>query len=262
MLREAYIFMKRTIYYETIRNGGGKLPFPVIDNHGHLAAEKYIRLPLEEEVKEVVEVLDFAFIDKAVVFPFASDYRRGNDQIIRGVSLSGGRLIGYAQMNLDSAGLMLGELRRCFSHGLKGLKLHSAFGSDFNNPAWKDVWDFCAQNSWPVIIHGMIPSLAVENPGTVFIHAHGIEKIFQPETVEIMKRCDNHYWDTSATFTFMGAVEKAVSCFGSEKLLFGSDLPLNNPAVRMGSVLAAGITGQDIKNILGGNISRLLGPGA
>lgn len=216
-------------------------------------------MPVAEEVKEIIGVLDASGIDRAVVFPFSSDYRLGNDRVIEGVSKSGGRLIGYAQLNLDSPAAMASELERCSARGMRGLKLHSSFGADFLNPGWEDVWDFCAENRWPVIIHGMLPSLAKDKPRTVFIQAHGIEAVFREEALEAMRFCGNYYWDTSSSMTLMGAVERAVSLFGSEKLLFGSDLPLNNPALRMGSVLAAKITERDMENILGGNIMRLLG---
>ena len=251
--------MKRTSYYRNVLEGKCTGDFPIIDNHGHLAAEKFSTLPLEKEVVEIVEVLNAVGIDRAVVFPHHSDYRRGNDMILEGISLAPERLIGYATLVRDNTSVMLKELERCRSHGMRGLKLHSSFGGDFAERTWKDVWAYCAQYKWPVIIHGMIPELARENPETVFIHAHGIEAIFNEYAIKTMQECPNYYWDTSSTVTAMGAMERAVSLFGSDRLIYGSDLPGNNPATRLGAVLGARITEEDMRRILGGNIIRLLG---
>lgn len=233
------------------------LNFPVIDHHGHLGTALFSSLPLEEEVQEIISVLDSVGIDRAVVFPFHYDYKRGNDIIIKGVSLAPERFIGYATLIKDNLTDMMKELERCLSSGMKGLKLHSFFGDNFKDPVWKDVWKFCALHKWPVIIHGMVPSLARENPDTIFIHAHGIGELSQ-EVIKTIQECSNYYLCTSATITLMGAIEEAVNLFGAERLIYGSDLPLNNPATRIGAVLTAKISEEDIQKILGGNIIRLL----
>ena len=232
----------------------------IIDHHGHLGSVSAGRPPLEREVADIISVMDAAGIDRGVVFSTGSDYHCRNQLTLEGFAMAPERFIPYAYLNADAPPAMLAELERCRRAGMAGLKLHDSWrgNSKFTDAFWKDVWAYCAQYRWPVIIHGMIPRLARENPQTVFIHAHGIELIFNDEAIQTMRECPNYYWDTSATMTAMGAIERAVSLFGADRLMFGSDFPLNNMATRMGAVLAARISDGDMRKILGGNIARLL----
>lgn len=56
-----------------------------------------------------------------------------------------------------------------------------------------------------------------------------------------------------------GAIEELVGKFGSEKLLFGSEFPVNNLGGAIGVLMSAGISPSDKENIAHGNIERLLG---
>ena len=232
----------------------------IIDHHGHFGVGLFNDWPLEREVTETISVMDAIGVDRGVVFYCGQDYQHGNDATLKGVAMAPERFIPYAYLNADAPPAMLAELERCRRAGMAGLKLHDSWrgNSKFTDAFWKDVWAYCAQYRWPVIIHGMIPRLARENPQTVFIHAHGIELIFNDEAIQTMRECPNYYWDTSATMTAMGAIERAVSLFGADRLMFGSDFPGNNMATRMGAVLAARISDGDMRKILGGNIARLL----
>jgi len=143
---------------------------------------------------------------------------------------------------------------------MKGLKLHSGYmyEDSFLSDKFHDIWDFCAENEWPIIIHGLPIELPRRHPKTIFVGAHHIEKFSDENSVEAFFECPNYYWCTSATLCLKGAIEKMVSRGGSDKLLFGSDFPLNSMSVRLGSILGAEIPEEDMKKILGGNVIRLL----
>ncbi|MBI3986136.1 MAG: amidohydrolase [Lentisphaerae bacterium] len=232
---------------------------PIIDHHGHLGIEPG-GLSLDAEVAEVIAVMDDNGVSRTAVFGFGPDTRDVNDLILRGVAQHPDRFIGYATLLMDSPGDVMKELERCRGAGMVGLKLHVAFEKEpYVSKRFKPVWEFCAQHRWPVIIHGMDERLPRENPDTVFIAAHGIESVLNEASVRTVRECPNYYWCTSATVMAMGAIEKAVSLFGADRLIFGSDVPLNNQATRLGSVLAARISDDAMRKILGGNIARLLG---
>ena len=248
---------QRSGLYRQMLKGGSRDDLLIIDHHGHLGSESS-GLPLEREVTEIISVMDATGIDRGVVFGTGRDYHRGNQLTLAGVALAPQRLIPYAFLDTDTPQALQEELERCRQAGMVGLKLHHSWGAKFTDTIWKDVWAYCAQHHWPVIIHGMEPCLARENPQTVFIHAHGIELIFKEDVIQIMRECPNYYWDTSATMTAMGAIERAVVLFGADRLILGSDFPLNNMVTRLGAVLAARISDADMRKILGGNIARLL----
>ena len=251
--------IKRSGLYRRILKGERLDDVLIIDNHGHLGT-LFSSLPPDREVAELVAIMDAVGVDRGVVFYCGEDYRRGNQVTLAAAAMAPERLITYAYLNHDAPQAMLEELERCRQAGMVGLKLHSSWsGAKFTDAVWKDIWHYCAQHHWPVIIHGMEPCLARENPQTVFIHAHGIECIFNDDVIQAMRECPNYYWDTSATMTAMGAIERAVALFGADRLIFGSDFVLNNMATRLGAVLAARISDEDMRKILGGNIARLLG---
>ena len=250
---------KRSDLYRRILKGERLDDVLIIDNHGHLGIGLFNSLPLEREVAETVAVMDAVGVDRGVAFFCGRDYHRGNQITLESVAMAPGRFIPYANLNADAPPALLDELGRCRQAGMVGLKLHSSYsGAKFTDAIWKDVWAWCAQHHWPVIIHGMEPCLARENPQTVFIHAHGIECTFRDDVIQKMRECPNYYLDTSATMTAMGAIERVVALFGADRLVFGSDFPGNNMVTRLGAVLAARISDEDMRKILGGNIARLL----
>ncbi len=95
-------------------------------------------------------------------------------------------------------------------------------------------------------------------PKTLFVGAHQIENIANEDRLKTFLDTPNFYWGTSSTICLKGAIEKIVRLGGADKLLFGSDFPLNNMAIRLGSILGADISQEDMKKIIGGNVARLL----
>lgn len=254
--------IKRSNYLQQAVKGIPLYDIPIIDHHGHFGfadADGF----LKEEVSDIINIMNSIGVDRAVVYSIGGqEYSILNDLTIQGISLHPDRFIGYAYIRMDSPEKAIREIERCRQAGMAGLKLHNSWErKPIISNCFKVVWEFCAEHKWPVIIHGMDLRLPRENPDTIFIHAHGIENMYQNNETVIatMRECPNYYWDTSATMTCMGAIEKAVSLFGADRLIFGSDFPLNNLATRLGAVLAARISDEDMGKILGGNIVRLLG---
>lgn len=230
----------------------------VIDHHGHFGMEPD-GMTLEAEVADVIRELDFNGVSRAVAFYFGPDYQDGNDLILRAMEMHPDRVLGYATVVMSSPGDAMHELERCRRAGMVGLKLHSFYERErFAGDRYKPVWAFCEEHRWPVIIHGMDETLPRNYPKTVFITAHGIQGAATPSSIRMLQECPNYYWCTSATMCAMGAIERAVEAAGAHKLIFGSDFPGNNLATRLGSILAARISDDAVRAILGGNIARIL----
>ena len=241
-------------------NGERLTDISIIDHHGHFCLTQGMNL--EDEVKMIVEEMDNCGVAKSVVFNIDKfDHVKANDDALRGIAMYPDRFIGYAFVRLDKGTeAAVKELERCKSAGMKGLKLHSGYMHEesFNSEKFNDIWAFCSENDWPVIIHGLPLDLPLKHPKTIFVGAHFIEKVAIEEAVENLISNPNHYWCTSATFCLQGAIEQMVSLGCADKLLFGSDFPLNSMSIRMGSVLSANIADEDKIKILGGNAARLL----
>lgn len=76
--------------------------------------------------------------------------------------------------------------------------------------------------------------------------------------IEVAKINQNVYLDICDIHRHSGIIEKMVNAIGSERVLFGTDLPWYDPNYAIGSVLCAKISDEDKKNILYKNAKRLM----
>ena len=67
--------------------------------------------------------------------------------------------------------------------------------------------------------------------------------------------------DCSSSFAFVGAqrAKELIRIYGADRILFGSDFPIWDPARELQAVLEAGFTDAELEGILGGNCRRYLG---
>lgn len=75
---------------------------------------------------------------------------------------------------------------------------------------------------------------------------------------QAVRECDNIYLETCSSFAWYGLMERLVAMAGSERVLFGTDMPFLSPDQQIGRVLFARITDEDKRKILGLNAQRLL----
>ena len=72
----------------------------------------------------------------------------------------------------------------------------------------------------------------------------------------------NLHLDISGTgIDRLGMVRHAIDILGPQKVLFGSDYPVNNPAVYVAGVAYEPLTEAEREALLHGNVERLLGEG-
>jgi len=251
--------MKRNALYRRMLNGDKFPDLDIVDAHGHF--NFFNDIPVEEEAADIVEIMNSCGIKQALVFHCGlNDYRVLNDINHRGAMAFPERFIPFAFINMtQGAKTALAELKRCAKLGMKGLKLHASFDIEaFESNKYREIWKFCGDKCWPVIIHGMRSVLAYENPQVNFIGAHFIERINEDKIIQDIVSCENYYLCSSATFCQMGAIAKAVELLGADKIIFGSDYALNSITIRLGEILTADIIITDAKKILGNNIRKLL----
>ena len=98
------------------------------------------------------------------------------------------------------------------------------------------------------------------HPDVTFVAAHPGEYGAFMRHLEIAKLSDNYCLDLSGTGIFRyGVLRRAIDCMGAERVLYGSDYPVCDPAVFLGGVLLNGyITDAERELVLAGNAKRLL----
>ncbi len=175
------------------------------------------------------------------------------------------------------------EVRRACGEGLIGIGELSPHSQGFSvqDPAFGEVLSLAADLKLPVNLHAADPEsrrfpgwvetpakdfvwLARTFPRTIFVLAHwgGMLALRDTRLAEM----DNVYFDTAASPLLYDerVWAETVPVLGRERVLFGSDYPLNlYPRVRveveMRSFLSEARRGGADEGVLGGNAVRLLG---
>ena len=242
---------------------GQPLSCPVVDVHVH-----WIGWPIGHCPCEATDM--FAHMDRVGVDALCAndalnpDCAAANDEMARIQAEYPDRVVGVASLNpfavdiAEETGRCLGPL------GLKGLKLHSMYGgrpysrqSVRSFAGWDKVYEIAAEHGAPILAHGVVTDDDIRNhPDTIFISAHSL---CAHDRQKALADCGNFYLDTAWTQNKAGSVDRAAAIVGAERILWGTDAPLDDFAQRIGVVLDSEVSEEDKKKVLGGNSVRLFG---
>ncbi len=179
------------------------------------------------------------------------------------------RVVGFASIpdaHLGKRGVELLE-RAVNDWGFRGYgELETNPSDPIDHPYWIAVLESAAKHHIPVLVHGpQGPGVAAARrvPEATIILAHGgtgwgthlNEWI---DTVLALRDVPNVYLETCTSILSAGFVEFAVSELGADRVVFGTDSPLLDPAVQMAKVTGAEISDEDKRKILGDNMRRVL----
>ena len=262
---------------------------PVIDAHCHIGPALL--------AEELIEMMDDAGVDKAVVFPVPfswslpreDNYYNTNDYVAEMQAKYSERLIGFGCINPCHAGskelgmpnLAVNELERCVKElGLKGIKIHPenhCFAVDglVGSEMMSAVVRLQQQTGSriPILSHGMTTigampdqfgKLASAYPNVAIIIAHGagFQNLYFP-SMEPVKTNENLFVDTAMTTVDDSRLAGVASSIGANKIIFGSDHFYRGQKNLYGNffyILERAIPDSAERDlILRGNIARILG---
>ena len=245
----------------------------VIDCHGHLGSWQLVHMP-RNSLEAMIQTMDRMGIDRLCLSSFMgcfSDSRQGNDLLIEAIRPHPDRFVGQVTVNPNYPQEVLRELRRCADESLIGMiKIHP-FCHEYpaDGPGYREMWKYAHENRMVVLTHtwesdpncgpGMFGRIAARHPSAKIILAHaGVTQKGCQETIDVVKDHENFYLDTATSQVHIGMVERFVEEVGAGRVLFGSDIPLLDPASQLGRIAYAKISEEDKEMILGQNIQRLL----
>jgi uncharacterized protein len=177
----------------------------------------------------------------------------------------------YLNPNLGEKAVME-EVTRCVTnYGSKGIKLEIANSAD--EPCMRHIAKACREFNIPVLQHSWSNTnfrpgmdshsdpddtalFAQRNPDVNIIMAHLVGIGYRG--VIAAKGLDNIYVDISGAFPEDGLIEYAVEHLGSDHVLYGTDIPIRQSAVKIGAVLGAKLTNADRQKIFFDNTAKLL----
>ena len=150
--------------------------------------------------------------------------------------------IGFASMHQDFANPEA-ELRRVRDAGLAGVKIHPDIqGVNLNDPRLMEVYAACERLGIPVTLHTGDYRHDFSHPKRLVEVLHTFPRLrvngahfggwsIYDLAVEYLEheRC---FMDASSSFAFLGKrrVRELIELYGADRIMFGSDFPMANPA--------------------------------
>ena len=234
---------------------------------------------------DVIDSMSRNRIDASVVFGFPwnniSILKEQNDYIIESVAKYPDRLIGFCCLDpfiMDAAG----EVERCVEAGLQGVGELFFHKHGIDNEAVRaltPIMEICLEKDLPILIHtnepighrypGKTPitlyqiyNMVRQFPKNKIILAHmgGGVFFFNLLKKEVKESLKNVYFDTAVSTLLYESrmLPIAIDIIGADKIIFGSDFPIEDPGNYFEAFRKAGITREAMEKICGMNIKRML----
>jgi uncharacterized protein len=191
------------------------------------------------------------------------DFKRANDLLEADLPHTGERFQAYVGVDIRHGATLVNEVQGYLRRGFSGGKLYTRWGVPYDDPRYHPVLELFAAEGMPILAHcwgggdlTLLANAARKFPKANFIGAHTGSADLSVY-MDLAKSVPNLYIDTAYSRGQRGLIEQVVQTMGSEKLLFGSDAALFSCAQQVARVVAARISDEDRRNILGRNALRI-----
>lgn len=241
----------------------------IIDGHVHIGTGNFFHM--QADADDLVRLADEMGFDKLFVTELNAlfyDMREGNDWLAREIAKHPDRLIGYLSVPTPRLGeRAVQEVHRCYEkYGFRGLKIYSHPEASIAEPGSYALLAAAAEYGMPILAHTTpdeCDHLMQHVPQARLLMAHmgGHPYAFGDwhKAVAVAQKHENLLLDTASSQIDDGMLEYAVEHIGPERILFGTDMPLLDPATQLAKVQGSELSAEAKGLILGGNLVRLLG---
>ncbi|HCU35721.1 MAG TPA: hypothetical protein DGT21_09750 [Armatimonadetes bacterium] len=247
----------------------------VIDDHGHMGPWYNFHIPGDGTPESMIENMDLIGINTCIVAPHIAigpDTGEGNRQAVEAHLKYPDRLLPYITINPRRP---LAETEAEIAHyhellgGIKGFKFHSSCHlATCDHVGYGPAYDYAGEHQIPILSHvwdgpardgkSFLTRQAAANPNVAFLHAHSGNswETIRKLTAEA-KLNPNVYLDLAGSGLPYGGLEYMVAQIGANRILLGTDLPFIDCRPQFGRLLAARISDEDKRMIMGLNAKRL-----
>jgi uncharacterized protein len=246
---------------------------PIYDMHGHMGTFHSIYFPRPEPA-DMIRTMDECGV-RLLVFShhhalFAPSV--GNAASIEAVRRYPDRLRAYCVVNpnypeLIEADLATFEAYRDVYVGFKFLPDYHKIA--LTDPRCRAAWEYADARALLALTHtwrdspfdgpAVVRQVAERYPHVRLLLGHSLHDDWDA-AVAMARDFPNVYLELTAVFDDRGALEKLTCEAGSDRMLFGTDLPWFDPHQAVGALLSADILDEDRHNICHRNAERLLAP--
>ena len=227
--------------------------------------------------EQLIERMSALGIDRSIVSSFTPrhmDLRRANHEVSEVVAKDK-RLIGFARIDPRPGTAAIAELEACRREGFRGVKV-DPFEQAFviNSDLVFNFFKACAGARMPVLVEAGFPclsspiqigNLAERIPELTIFIAHGGQLAMHGlgifDCLMVVQTTRNVYVETSGipeTGT-EGLIERAVLEVSPSRVIFGSNSPINDPAMELDRIRVSRISEADRSQIMGANLAAILG---
>jgi len=248
----------------------------IFDAHLHIPSdngENFQWNLVTRNMQEFVAYLDKCGVRRGVISSSWSnkaqtpdDYRNGNNEVAKYVQKYKGRFRGSCVITPFRIEEALREIERChkeFGYVWLGEFCNYMTGYSYRTPEWSQVMKLATELNLVIQIHTNVAEmqyLAETFPETTIVFPHlgsSRDDIFTRIGI-VAKHKNTHIELSGSGHERVGIIEKAVREIGADRVLYGSDFTINEPAGVIARVKNAFLTEQDRAKILYGNVERLL----
>jgi uncharacterized protein len=245
---------------------------PIYDMHGHMGPFHSIYFP-RGDAPAMVRTMDEAGV-RLLVFSHHGALQSpdlGNRLSIEAVRQFPDRLRAYCVINPNYPENVAQELAG-FDDLFPEVYVGFKFLSDYHrialtDPGYAPALEIADQRALPVLMHTWggsrydgpqeVRGVAERYPNARFLLGHSCHGEWDA-AVQLARDFPNLYLELTAVFDDRGVIEAFVNGAGSDRMLFGTDLPWFDPHHAVGVLMNADITDEDRHNICHRNAERLL----
>jgi predicted TIM-barrel fold metal-dependent hydrolase len=246
---------------------------PIYDMHGHMGDWPAIYFP-RGDTDDMIRTMDECGV-RMLLFSHHLGFfapNLGNAPAIEAVRRYPDRLRAYCIINPNYPERAEADLASFEAHAdvYVGFKFLASYHRvSLADERYQPAWEYANERELLVLIHtwgkdpfcgpAVVRPLAERYPRVKLFLAHSCHGEWD-EAVALAQDFPNVYLELTAVFDDRGMLEKFVAEAGSDRMLFGTDLPWFDPHQAVGALLSAHITDQDRHNICHRNAERLLAP--
>jgi predicted TIM-barrel fold metal-dependent hydrolase len=208
-------------------------------------------------------VISSSWANKAIT---PDDYRGGNREVAKYVDRYQGRFRGscvITPFRIDEALREIEYCRKELGFVWLGEFCNYMTGYAYRTPEWAEVMKLAAKLNLVIQIHtntAEMQYLAENFPEAtiVFPHLGGSRDDIFARIAIVARHKNTHIELSGSGHERVGIIEKAVAEIGADRVLYGSDFTINEPAGVIARVRNAFLTSEDREKILFRNVERLL----
>jgi len=246
---------------------------PIYDMHGHMGLEAPIYFP-RCQPEQMIQTMEQCGV-KMLVFShhlalFSPDI--GNRSSIEAVRRFPEHFRAYCVINPNYPELVEADLATFEAH--RDVYVGFKFLSDYHKVAvtderYRPAWEYADRQGLLLLMHtwggspydgaAVVRQALEKYPNARVLLGHSCHGDWDA-AVQLARDFPNAYLELTAVFDNRGAIEKFANEAGSERMLFGTDLPWFDPHHAVGVLLSAKISDEDRHNICHRNAERLLAP--